>query len=327
MLLQSIVDEWPNDSQIVAWIDIRARERLVLPLNTKIFWIRPSFLSRLKAEISLAFGSHPAEPVLFFHNLPPLLPVNGEVIVFLQNRILIEDSSLSNFSLRTRLRLIFERAFFKILRHKVDVYYVQTPSMAALLRGWYGGGSVDIRISSFAPPLLKSKGISSREWDFVYVSDGEAHKNHKTLVEGWIILGQNGIYPSLALTLSDRDKALRSWIDDKARSYNLNIIDLGVLSRSEVSKLYDQAGAMIFPSVSESFGLPLIEARSADIPILAGELDFVRDVCDPVECFDPKSAVSIARAVRRFLQHPEAPIVPESARVFLHSLVAPKKSS
>ena len=215
----------------------------------------------------------------------------------------------------------------KILRHRVDVYYVQTPSMAALLRGWSGGGSLDIRISSFAPPLPKSKGISSKEWDFVYVADGEAHKNHKTLIESWIILGQNGLYPSLALTLSERDKALRFWIDDKARTYNLNIIDLGVLSRSEVSKLYDQSGAMIFPSVSESFGLPLIEARSAGIKILASELDFVRDVCDPVECFDPKSAVSIARAVRRFLQHPEAPIVPESARAFLHSLVAPEKSS
>lgn len=173
MLLQSIVNEWPIDSQFVAWIDVRAGERLVLPLNSKIFWVRPSFLSRLKAEVSLAFGNHSAEPVLFFHNLPPLLPVKGEIIVFMQNRILIEETSLSNFSLRTRLRLILERVFLKFLRHKVDVYYVQTPSMAALLRGWYGGGSVDIRISPFAPPLSKGKGTSPREWIlYIFLMEG-----------------------------------------------------------------------------------------------------------------------------------------------------------
>ncbi|MGH8848481.1 MAG: glycosyltransferase, partial [Polaromonas sp.] len=40
-------------------------------------------------------------------------------------------------------------------------------------------------------------------------------------------------------------------------------------------------------------------------PILASELDYVRDVCSPVQTFDPASPVSIARAVKRFLAVPE----------------------
>ena len=58
--------------------------------------------------------------------------------------------------------------------------------------------------------------------------------------------------------------------------------------------------ALIFPSKYESFGLPLIEASKMHIPIIASELDFVRDVCNPIQTFDPNSAISIARAINRF---------------------------
>ena len=63
---------------------------------------------------------------------------------------------------------------------------------------------------------------------------------------------------------------------------------------------YKVSGALIFPSLRESFGLPLVEATKLKVPILASELDFVYDVCQPAETFDPKSPRSIARAVKRF---------------------------
>jgi len=66
-----------------------------------------------------------------------------------------------------------------------------------------------------------------------------------------------------------------------------------------------ESGAMIFASLTESFGLPLIEATRLGLPIVAPELDYVRDVCLPAQTFDPSSALSIARAVRRFLDCPE----------------------
>ena len=72
-------------------------------------------------------------------------------------------------------------------------------------------------------------------------------------------------------------------------------------------ELYKCAGALIFPSASESFGLPLVEAAACGLPIVAAETDYVRDVVIPLETFDPESAVSIARAVRRFLGCPETP--------------------
>jgi glycosyltransferase involved in cell wall biosynthesis len=77
----------------------------------------------------------------------------------------------------------------------------------------------------------------------------------------------------------------------------------------------------VFPSVSESFGLPLIEARQVGLPIVASELDFVRDVCEPEHSFDPYSSVSIARAIRRFLGQNETPVEPVGAEAFLSAVM------
>ncbi|MDA9221646.1 glycosyltransferase, partial [Methylophilaceae bacterium] len=74
----------------------------------------------------------------------------------------------------------------------------------------------------------------------------------------------------------------------------------GYLIHSEIIKLYNQSNALIYPSLLESFGLPLVEASQLNLPILASELDYVRDVIDPIEVFDPTSPISISRAVKRF---------------------------
>ena len=90
------------------------------------------------------------------------------------------------------------------------------------------------------------------------------------------------------------------WIDLKKSKAGLQIENLGKLPHDDILKLYIQADALIYPSTFESFGIPLIEARQAGIAVLASELDFVRDVLDPEEVFDPQSMISIARAVKRF---------------------------
>ena len=53
------------------------------------------------------------------------------------------------------------------------------------------------------------------------------------------------------------------------------------------------------------------------IPIVASELNYVRDVCQPQETFNPHEPLSIARAMQRFLglQRPSIEVL--SAKQFL----------
>ena len=121
----------------------------------------------------------------------------------------------------------------------------------------------------------------------------------------WAILAENGIFPSLALTLPKSNKSFIQLTDRFVLKYKLNIKNLYTLDQKTLVKTYLKSRALIYPSFSESFGLPLSEASYLNIPIIASELDFVRDVCNPIETFDPKSPLSISRAVERFLKIPK----------------------
>lgn len=137
--------------------------------------------------------------------------------------------------------------------------------------------------------------------DFVNVGSGESHKNHRRLIDAWILLTREGCHPSLVLTVDAAEfPGLYDWIEAQKRIHRLRIENMGALSQSRVAELYNYSCALIYRSTLEPFGLPLIEASNAGLAVLAGELDYVRDILNPDETFDPNSAVSIARAVKRF---------------------------
>lgn len=67
---------------------------------------------------------------------------------------------------------------------------------------------------------------------------------------------------------------------------------------------YAETKALIYPSLFESFGLPLFEARLLNLDVLASDSDFVRDLVEPIQTFDPYSPYSIANAVIRHMGIP-----------------------
>jgi len=167
------------------------------------------------------------------------------------------------------------------------------------------------------PEIQKEKGF-----EFLYVASGEPHKNHRQLMEAWCLLAKEGLFPSLKLTLDRTQFAeLCDWLVQKIEKHRLKVENFGSLPHGQVKHLYEQASALIYPSTFESFGLPLIEARQAGLPVLAPELDYVRDVLDPEQTFDPESAVSIARAVKRFMGIEEQPLPLQDASGFIRHIL------
>lgn len=320
VLLQNLLAAWPDEGRRTAFLDARAKALLTVPAGVQEHWVHPTVTSRLAGECRLRAASAPGDLLLCFHGLPPLLPNRARVVVFQQNRNLLGLNPLSAFSARTGLRLAVERFMSARTRHRVAEYLVQTPTMSRQLSTWYGPGCPPVRVLPFADQFPEPRRGLLVTWDFVYVADGEAMKNHSRLVQAWQLLAEQGFRPSLALTLGPRDAALIERIDEIRVRLGLNVVNLGHLPREELLNLYVQARALIFPSISESFGLPLIEAGRLSLPILASELDFVRDVCAPVQTFDPLSAVSIARAVRRFMGAQEAQVSVGGAATFWAAL-------
>lgn len=225
-----------------------------------------------------------------------------------------------------------ERMWLSRKLSNASEFIVQTPTMKRLLE-IKTQGRVQVRVLPFAArpsgytrSVPKPETSKENEFDFVYVASGEPHKNHIRLIEAWCLLAKEGIFPSLCLTLGEtRFASLCKEIEVLRQSHGLYVTNAGELSHQAVLSLYTKAGAVIYPSTFESFGLPLIEARQAGLAVLASELDYVRDVLDPEQSFDPESSVSIARAVKRFMGREEQELPVLDAAGFLASILEKKE--
>lgn len=306
----------------VLQLDQRIQGSFALPKRVDVHWVKKSVAARLYAELQLFRQCSSEDMVLCFHGLPPLFPLRGRVAVFVQNRILFESGSLEAYPLLTRIRLFIERIWLRRMRSHGKRYLVQTSSMAVAARKCLGL-DVDIVEQAFVPkenldfPENNSIPVVKRK-DFLYVSSGEAHKNHTNLLEAWRLLAEAGLKPSLTLTVSpDAYPFLVSEIARYVRQFGLNIVNEGHVPKDHIHSLYLSSTALIFSSSLESFGLPLIEASQLGLPVIAPELDYVRDVIQPAETFDPSSPLSISRAVRRFLRQPEPAVRIGSVEEFL----------
>lgn len=323
-LLRTLLQALPADCHAIALLDTRMQLAQELSPNLTIKRVAPSLWQRLKAEKWLAKTVKQHDFVLCFGNLPPLFALRAKTLVFVQNRYLIDPVKLNKFTLKTRLRLMVERFWLAKKTHHATGFVVQTPSMRDLLEasGFIAGKAANVLpfVNDTAGYERSPTIVSSRKaaYDFIYVASGEPHKNHRHLIEAWALLARSGVRPSLLLTLDkEMHPELCLWINVQKTRFELHVDNLGAQPHDEVLNLYTQVRALIYPSVFESFGLPLIEARQAGLAILAAELDFVRDVVDPDQVFDPHSPVSIARAVQRFLGNEEAALPLVNAEEFL----------
>jgi glycosyltransferase involved in cell wall biosynthesis len=76
----------------------------------------------------------------------------------------------------------------------------------------------------------------------------------------------------------------------------------GYVSTDELTVLYQSARALIFPSLYEGFGMPVLEAMANGVPVLCSNMTSLPEVAgDAALFFDPRSPKSIAQAIETIL--------------------------
>jgi glycosyltransferase involved in cell wall biosynthesis len=123
--------------------------------------------------------------------------------------------------------------------------------------------------------------------DFLlYPANRWKHKNHETLFRAVELL------PEHRLVLSGHGHPR-----EPARE---RVYDAGLVSQDALVSLYHRAAALVFPSLYEGFGQPVLEALACGCPVACSDLPALREVAgDAAEYFDPSDPESIADATRR----------------------------
>jgi glycosyltransferase involved in cell wall biosynthesis len=99
----------------------------------------------------------------------------------------------------------------------------------------------------------------------VFISNPSPQKNYPKLLDAWAYLLEKKITPMLHVTIDDTAPQLIS------RVHELNALGARIKNHVYLDPrdLYFNCPYLIFPSVTESFGLPLIEATDSGMKVLA----------------------------------------------------------
>jgi glycosyltransferase involved in cell wall biosynthesis len=76
------------------------------------------------------------------------------------------------------------------------------------------------------------------------------------------------------------------------------IVITGYLTEEELARWYARASIFAFPSLDEGFGMPILEAMAAGVPVIAGNRSALPEVSgDAAELVDPESVEQLAAAL------------------------------
>ncbi len=92
----------------------------------------------------------------------------------------------------------------------------------------------------------------------------------------------------------------KKFVEEENASGYVNLV--GHVSDEELSSLYKNAEVFVFPTLSEGFGLPGLEAMAAGAPVICSDIPVLREVYGNAALyFDPKKEESIAEKIGEVL--------------------------
>ncbi|MEM7810314.1 MAG: glycosyltransferase family 1 protein [Planctomycetota bacterium] len=141
-----------------------------------------------------------------------------------------------------------------------------------------------------------------RDGYWLFPANFWSHKNHAMLLEAFAMYRGRSRRPArLVFTGCDtgRGAAVRARAD--GLGLHDDVVFIGYVTRAELDSLYRGCRAVVFPSLYEGFGIPLVEAFAAGRPVLCADAGSLPEVAgDAAVLFDPRDPASITTAMIAF---------------------------
>lgn len=153
---------------------------------------------------------------------------------------------------------------------------------------------------------LRRHGLRAGEY-LLFPAHTWHHKNHRTAIAALRILRDRyGLSPELICTGGAREAqpALEQQIE--ASGLRGRVRFLGYLPRADIPALYRGAAALLFPSLFEGFGMPVLEAMASGCPVVCSNTTSLPEIAgDAALQADPNDPEAFAAALAELLRSPE----------------------
>ena len=166
---------------------------------------------------------------------------------------------------------------------------------------WAGiSGNKIINIGNGVDPIFTSLGPKYKPgfMYFLCVSNRKPHKNEKNILEAFAVASIDKSVRLLFTGVPDKcisELIKKLKLDDKVQF-------LGKISDELLANLYRGAEALLFPSLYEGFGLPVIEAMACGTPVITSNSTSLIEIADSSAILvDPSSRDQIARSIETIM--------------------------
>ena len=241
--------------------------------------------------------------IFCFANVPPpILIKNINIFILFHNTLLLNPWTTVRSEIMKPFIFYLKKLYIKFKNNNNYIWIVQTKSVKDNLSKKLNINESNIKILPFFyndKPKDCNQRLAKNNNNFLYVADGSGQKNHKNLLKSIEYLPTDLAKSiNLHLTIPLSSKIIIKKIFNM-QSQGYNIINHGYCTKDKINSLYKKCNFLIFPSKTESFGLPLLEASFFNCKIVASDLSFVYDIIDPLEVFNPNDPKSISFAIQR----------------------------
>ena len=221
-----------------------------------------------------------ARYVVHAGNRGTLVAPGARRVLVVQDRSLIDGPAPPAFSRKALRRLLTAQAI-----RVADTIVVPSHTMAGLVRARaevsrrktpvdvvpHGGPDWDA-------PAARPFGEELRLFYPTFVHSGSS-KNIE-LLPRLLRLGLEKVGPlRLTLTLAAGDIWKGVTLEEMFADVASHVRFTGAIARRELASVYAVHDVLVFPSRVESFGLPLLEAMTSNMPIVVSDLDWARELC------------------------------------------------
>jgi glycosyltransferase involved in cell wall biosynthesis len=157
-----------------------------------------------------------------------------------------------------------------------------------------------------ASPRIASKEALPLQEKYIFYEGGlDIRKNVTQLIEAFAIIAPK--FPNLNLYIAGNyfESPLIPNIPALISQYNVEdrVKLLGYISDEDMVKYIQGAEILVYPSLYEGFGIPIIEGLSLGTPVITSNIGAMKEVgADAAVLINPNSAKSIAKGIQSILQ-------------------------
>lgn len=297
IILDKISSELKNEFTFL--IDSRADDNIINKLEKSKFYLIKN--SELKRRSFYSLYKNVIEKCICLANVPPPIKMNCDTIIYFHNDLILKPRFSQ--SIISYMSFSLKKIYIRITNNNTYKWIVQTDLMKRKLSKNLNIENNNIIVYPVFKKFSVKKSIKKIDNSFLYVCSSSPHKNLKRLIRAFnIIKNKNSKTLYLDLTIND-EKYFKKEVLAKNTNKNLIITNHSNLNESSLNKMYQKSEFLIYPSIIESFGLPLVESLEFKCKIVASNLPYVHELVDPSIVFNPFSVTNIAESIDNIIEN------------------------